>query len=854
VTYKKTFSLLLFLIISGITYGQNPSLDKGILNLEDYDLSVPISLEGEWAFYPHILSPTPWEEGEPIYLTLPSEWDEATGHHFDVGTYHLHIIPNGEKSLVALRIMENIQAFRFSRDGELLFKTGIVSNNNKEARPGMSIAPITFTMPQTEFDITFEVSNWHHRKSGLIEPIVLGSYYEIYKTYSWKAALDIIFIGMAFSFTFLYLSFFFRRRENRGALWFSLLCLSLCLRIGLTNTSQLELILGEGWTLINKKLEYLSFLTAVLMFIYYLETIQKQFRIRWFSYIVPIPVYFYALLILFTPMNVYSFLLPFFQYYTLLFVGYVIYFLYKGLKNPNEVSTRLRSECLFLIISLVYDILYYNNVIKVGPIAGYCLFIVIFLEGLFQIKVLSNLITNLEILTDKYRKSIEKINQGRMEIEQQNKQLNWLSLYDQLTGLPNRYNLSEVLKVAISRAERNQTKIAVLYMDVDDFKDINDEMGHNRGDELLRLLAERLKHTIRKTDSLFRMGGDQFALIYTDLANKEQLDNIIVKVKRSLTNPLQIRGESLNITMSMGSAFFPEDGSNMDILIKNAELAMYQAKKQGKGNFISYNESFNNIILSRISISNNMKKALKAGHYKLFYQAQIDCQNEELHGFEALIRWDDPVKGLILPNDFIPIAEENGFIAQLGQWTLEEACKQIKRWTAKGYRDFNISVNISAYQFGLDHFIFDFQEILEKSKIDPAYLKVELTETMLMANPHLARRKMEQLQEMGINIALDDFGTGYSSLSYLNIFPVNYLKIDRAFIKNVHADESNRKLTTSIISLGKNLDLTLIAEGVETDDEKNFIREQGCHIIQGYVYSKPVPASEAEDFFQAFVP
>ncbi|MDC7224779.1 MAG: bifunctional diguanylate cyclase/phosphodiesterase, partial [Spirochaetales bacterium] len=404
------------------------------------------------------------------------------------------------------------------------------------------------------------------------------------------------------------------------------------------------------------------------------------------------------------------------------------------------------------------------------------------------------------------------------------------------------------------RAERNRTKIAVLYMDVDAFKDINDSVGHNRGDELLRILSERLRSTIRKTDSLFRMGGDEFALVYPDLSSRDQMHSIVDKLKKALEPPLIVKGESFKVTVSTGGAFYPDDGSNMDMLIKNAELAMYQAKSQGRDHYVTYNNNINDTLLSRITLSRKMKKALDRGHYKLFYQAQIETQTERLYGFEALIRWVDPENGIIPPDKFIPIAEENGFIAQLGQWTLEEACRQINEWTDKGYKDFTISVNISAYQFGLDHFIFDFREILDKSGVDPAYLKVELTETMLMANPHLAQRKMKQLQEMGINIALDDFGTGYSSLSYLNIFPVNYLKIDKAFIRNVHKDDSNQKLTTSIISLGKNLDLKLIAEGVETEEEKVFIREQGCHIIQGFVYSKPVPAPSAELFFRPFLP
>ena len=845
----KSHFLIIILSFSFSVFGQETGPESGVLTLENDVLSEPVSLAGEWDFYPGILSSAPWERESSLTVVLPDNWDEYNGSHFGAGTYCLHIILHQKQNLMALWVRENVQAMRINIDGENIYATGRVSPDGKDAFPGMNGRLAIFHPPANEFDLTIEVSNWHHRLSGLNMPILLGSYDVLSRHFARQASLDIFIMGIAFSFFFLYLSFYVKRPENRVTLWFALLCLSMGIRIGLTNTSQLESFLGEGWVIISKKAEYLTFLGAVFFFVYYIESLLTKFKVSWFSTIFMIPLVFYALIIIFTPMTVYSFLLPFFQYYSLLFVFYLLFILFRARKNPSGTSYRLFGECLFMIACLVYDVLFYNGFFKRGPIASYTLFTVIFMEGLFQAGFLSKILNRLEILTEKYRRSIEEISQSRLEIEQQSKQLNWLALYDQLTGLPNRYNLTEVLKIGISRAERNRTKIAVFYMDLDNFKDINDSLGHNRGDELLRLVSERFQNSIRKVDSLFRMGGDEFALVCSDLAAKEQVESIQDKLIKALKDPFLIKDQPLKISLSIGAAFYPDDGDNMDILIKNAELAMYQAKNHGKNHFVPYNDNIHNNRLSRINLANKMKRALEVGHYKLYYQAQIDGSTGRLYGFEALIRWIDPENGIVPPDKFIPIAEENGFIAQIGRWTLQEACRQIKEWRDRGFSGFTVSVNISAYQFGLDHFIFDFREILEKSKIDPSFLKVELTETLLMANPHLAQRKMEQLQEMGVNIALDDFGTGYSSLSYLNIFPVNYLKIDKAFIRDVHKDGFNKKLTTSIISLAKNLELELIAEGVETEEEKNFVVEQGCNIIQGYVYSKPVPAQRAELFF-----
>ncbi|MBN2628827.1 MAG: EAL domain-containing protein [Spirochaetales bacterium] len=835
-------------LLAGLFAQEAPAAEKGFLDLRGMDLeNSHFLLKGEWAFYPGILSALPPKGETPEYIGVPSVWESRNNTRFGAGTYLLTVDPGGYKGLLALRVVENIQALRISVNGQEIFQTGLVSTEKNGSRPGINKGAAVFQSPGEKFVLTIEVSNWQHRQSGLCKNIQFGSYSAVMKPYRLLVMADIFIIGMAFTFFFLYMAHYIKRPEDKVTLWFSLLCLVLGIRTGLTNTSQLELLLGEGMVLISKKIEYLTFIGAVLFFISYVENLVKRFRIRWFSWIIPLPLLFYGLIIIFTPMNVYSFLLPFFQFYSFVYAFYLFYFFYRSIREPHHASYRLIGEILFMVISLIYDVLFYNDILHHGPIAGFSLMFVIFLEGLSQARLLSEVLTKLEILTSKYRRSIEEISQSRMEIEQQNKQLNWLALYDQLTGLPNRYNLMEVLNMELSRAERNSTRIAVVYMDVDNFKDINDSLGHNRGDELLRSIGDRLKGAIRKTDSLFRVGGDKFTLVYNDLNETKQLNRIMDKLRKILDQPFAIRNEPLSISFSMGVAFFPDNGRDLDLLIKNAELAMYQAKNQGRNHVVTFNDHINNDILSRLSISARMKRALEMGRFKLYYQAQIDASTEKLFGFEALIRWIDPENGIIMPDMFIPLAEENGFIAQIGRWTLQEACRQIGEWYGKGYRGFTISVNISAYQFGLDHFIFDFREILEKSRIDPSYLKVELTETMLMANPHLAQRKMEQIREMGVQIALDDFGTGYSSLSYLNIFPVTYLKIDKAFIRDVHKDGFNKKLTTSIITLGKNLELQLIAEGVESVEEKDFLLGEGCRIIQGYLYSRPVPPQAAEE-------
>ena len=413
--------------------------------------------------------------------------------------------------------------------------------------------------------------------------------------------------------------------------------------------------------------------------------------------------------------------------------------------------------------------------------------------------------------------------------------------YDQTTGLTNKLLFNDRLQQSMHDAKRNKTQIAILFIDLDNFKYVNDSMGHSAGDKLLKLVSGRLKKALRKTDTISRWGGDEFTIILPKIKDSNDIRILCKRILNEDLNNITIDNQELRITASIGIAIYPQNGEDVETLVKNADAAMYRAKDKGKNRYSFFKPEMNKEITERISNENNLFKAIEKEEFLLLFQPQIDLKTNKITGFESLIRWNSPDKGVLAPYKFIPIAEETNLIIPLGEWVIRETCKQNKKWHNMGVT-LTCAVNISAKQFLRSNLVNLIKNILNETQLDPKYLELELTETILMEDIEKTVNILNRLKKMGVKISIDDFGTGYSSLSYLKQFPIDTLKIDQSFISPINADSIDKNFTIAniVIDLGHKLGMKVIAEGVETEGQIKFLKKYACDKIQGYIISEPV--------------
>jgi len=418
-----------------------------------------------------------------------------------------------------------------------------------------------------------------------------------------------------------------------------------------------------------------------------------------------------------------------------------------------------------------------------------------------------------------------------------------LANYDSVTGLPNRNLLHDRVSQAIYFARRYDKMVALLFIDLDDFKVVNDSLGHNVGDQLLRELGKRLAGCVREVDSVARLGGDEFVIVATNISQRDDVVLIAEKVLESLAMPFVLEGREVFISSSIGIASFPKDGSDEVTLLKNADSAMYHAKERGKGNYQFYAAEMNQMALERLSLINDLHRALERGEFVLHYQPQVNLKSRKITGVEALIRWQHPQSGMVPPLKFIPIAEETRLILPIGEWVLRTACAQAVEWHKQGF-EITVAVNISALQVEEHRLVELVDDALRQTGIEPKYLELELTENILIERPDATYKIFQQLREKGVRLAIDDFGTGYSSLSYLTKLPIDKLKIDRSFVRDIADDADDCAIVEAIISMAHSLRLKAIAEGVESPAQVELLQRLNCDEMQGYLFSKPLPREE----------
>ena len=419
--------------------------------------------------------------------------------------------------------------------------------------------------------------------------------------------------------------------------------------------------------------------------------------------------------------------------------------------------------------------------------------------------------------------------------------INFQAYHDLLTRLPNRALFKDRLGLAISHAKRHNQLLAVIFLDLDRFKVINDTLGHAMGDRLLQIAGQRLQRCLREEDTLSRFGGDEFTLLLTNIDNRADVIVVVEKVLKELKQPFVFGGNEVFVGASIGISIYPDAGATLETLIKNADTAMYHVKGQGKNGYQFYSEEMNTDVHSRLNMERDLRKALDKEQFEVFFQPQVDVSSGEVVGMEALVRWHHPEKGLIYPDEFITLAEETGLIIDLGNWVLDTACAELSKWYELGFDNIKLGANFSPYQVEHVDFVPNVLMTLRKHGLPGECLEIEITESTIMKDLEIVVKKLRELSYYGIKIAIDDFGTGYSSLSYLQKFPINTLKIDRCFVNEIMRGDSNRCIVDAIIYMGKGLGLNLIAEGVETKSQLEYLKDLGCTQVQGFIYGKAKP-------------
>ncbi len=428
--------------------------------------------------------------------------------------------------------------------------------------------------------------------------------------------------------------------------------------------------------------------------------------------------------------------------------------------------------------------------------------------------------------------------------------IRYMADHDALTGLPNRALLQDRLRQALAHAHRTGSQIAVLFIDLDYFKHINDSLGHQVGDNLLRVVAERLQHCVREGDSVARLGGDEFVLTLALVNDSADAALVAQKALDALDQPFHCDGHELHVSASIGISMYPGDGADVETLMRMADTAMYHAKEKGRGNYQFFTSALNRAAQRRLAMSNSLRHALARNEFTLFYQPQVDLESGTIFSAEALLRWRPPGRPPITCSDFVSLAEETGLILPIGEWVLRESCMQLKRWHELGFRNLVIAVNLSARQFFQPNFLGTLKAILDDSGIPASCLDLEITESMLMQRSEDNVATLRRLSAMGVKLSVDDFGTGYSSLAYLQRFPVDALKIDRSFVSGIGQDSNDTALVTAIISMAHSLRLKVLAEGVETPEQISFLRSHGCLSAQGFFYSEAVSAEAFTDLLR----
>jgi diguanylate cyclase (GGDEF)-like protein len=424
--------------------------------------------------------------------------------------------------------------------------------------------------------------------------------------------------------------------------------------------------------------------------------------------------------------------------------------------------------------------------------------------------------------------------------------MSYLAQHDGLTELPNRILLNDRLAQSMALMKRRKQKLALLFLDVDHFKHINDSLGHAVGDRLLQSVAKRLQACVRSSDTVSRQGGDEFVILLSQVMHAQDAGISAEKILLALSKPHRIDDHEIHVTASIGIVTYPDDGTEAEVLLKNSDFAMYQAKDSGRNNYQFFKADLNVSAIARQSVENGLRHAIERGEFVLHYQPKVNLATGAISGVEALIRWNHPQRGLLHPSQFMSVAEESGLIVPIGRWVMNEGCRQAKAWQDAGLPPMQMAINVSAVELRSKEFVEGVRTVLRETGLDPSCLELELTETFLMHDAKSTALVLETLKGMGVQLALDDFGTGYSSLSYMRRFPIDTLKIDQSFVRNLATDSEDASIVSAVINMGSSLHMRVVAEGIETKEQRDLLHAAACDLGQGFFFSKAVSATDFE--------
>lgn len=469
----------------------------------------------------------------------------------------------------------------------------------------------------------------------------------------------------------------------------------------------------------------------------------------------------------------------------------------------------------------------------------------------YQIKYLQHRTESADVLFFIFGTDITAHKQIENSLRDHKSRLDYMVYHDNLTGLANRTLFYGRINKTLDLARDQQETLGILLVDLDRFKNINENLGYDAGDDLLRLTADNLRAQLREKDVVARLSGDEFVVVLDDVRRKSDLEVVAQKLLNRLSLPVKLQGHSITSTASIGISVFPADGENIDQLLKHADLAMHKAKARGKNRFEFYEEALHNQAINYLLLENDLRRAIEQNEITLHYQPQINLNTGRIVGLEALVRWNSKDRGMVPPMHFIPLAEETGLIEPLGEWVLNHACERFQSWLMKGLKLGKMAVNISPVQFRKEHFEHMVMSVLMATRLSPEYLELEITESSAMENAEKAVETLNCLSKLGLSIAIDDFGTGYSSLAYLKRFPIQKLKIDRSFVKDIEGENCDAAIAKSIIDLAHNMSLQVIAEGVECLDQSDWLLNRGCDQVQGFYYSKPLSEEQLMTFLSS---
>jgi len=841
----KKYMLLLtaLLAVTGCSNVKEISLKKGSGQLGEPSSLEVYAIRGEALFAPwQLIGSTEDFPGEVVPIPDPwnltrESWPRGTGY----GTYYLRLTPQAPTGPLSFYLPQVESAYKLWVNGELISQAGTLGEDRETIKPGIFLFDFVTVPPAEEYSILLQAANADHNQGGLHQPLLVGTPNALGRYLGGYLAREFLVLTLALFMGLYHLLFFMMRPREKGHLYFALLALFLAARMSFSNISLLQYFIDISWTH-SLKLRYIAtFLLTTWGFLYFYHLLQEDYS-RTVMKVQLSGGLIYSVIPVFVSPHTLLNLLVSFEVFAVINILYIFRSLNRALKRQKEGTAILIVTLIPVVATVIMDGLTDINLALFPPMTTAGLMFLIAGQSVIQTRKFFRLM-----------KDTENQNQELMEIEStilaQNKKLNQMAHYDDLTGLPNRISLSKVFHAELQRAKRSQTMLAVFFMDLNNFKQVNDNYGHDTGDALLKEFANRFSQQIRATDSFFRLAGDEFILLFNDVNNPNQLKSIAQKITTLFDKPFLVNGDQIETSVSAGVSLYPQDGESADQLIQKADYAMYRQKKKKEGGVSFYDPQQDRVINDKNFSLSVIQQAITEGQFLLHYQPMIQVKSGKLWGMEVLVRWNHPQKGLLYPGSFLPMMESTGLILSLGTWIMDHSFRQLAEWRKKGMKVPQISLNLSTHQFGQPGIANLLDRYLKKHNLTPKDLLIEITESTLLSSRENGLRQLERLQEMDLNIAIDHFGSEFFNLQYLKNYPLSAVKIGKEFIQSIEINQNDQKILESLISLGRATNLDIIIEGIERKSQRNFFNEKDL-IAQGFAIAKPLEAKELEPLME----